>query len=437
MQAKSKIKLGILLILVIGIIVGGIVMLRRIDHNKQVFDIELTGYVPDSTRSVLQINKHKSLGSFLPLCGNLATVIDAIKNDLSYPFYVLSDKKQVVCLAKITIEQEMEIKRRFSANFFSDYAPKERKYKDATLLFYPTSDNSFFCCTFYNGLFIGSYNYKVIETMVDHKNTGRYFAKAGFDTLGVHIKSSFAANWYIATHDRGIGFNISVKDDSLHLEGYSQLTQMSAGNDSLNLNSLGDRSVLPNVLRGYQIVFKDALVSDSIGSYFDPTAYQFFGSDSKYPVSVLRCVVDKFVVYNYLNDLEAKFTGKRFNINDFAYPGQRIYTASSQLSEDIFRKPDIVYFTFYKNHLCFSTDKKTLIDYLHNSGNNHSDHAIQVQLPTDVQVRSVFYANSVRDLGYHTLDSTLVNTLAPHYHNISVSKYIEDGYQITNVLLSK
>ena len=413
-------------------------MFQRLNHNKKVFEKEVTTMIPISASMVLQINKDKKSNSLTHLFGKLGVMVDSIQASLTYPIYFVNENDNLGIVAKITVQQENKLRNKLDEEIFPEYPPKVKIYKDAEIRFYATADNSFFCCTFYNGVFIGSYSYKIIEQSVDANSDNNFFTNSQFTDILPQIKTTYIANLYYNDADNWSAFNISLDENSVVLDGFADSKNSNLLSDPLtNGEFIIDRTILPNALLAYQVNTSKSEISDSLRYQFSTPCYHFYTDTTATPIYALKLDVDRFVVYNYLNSLEMEYIGRKFGTNNFAFGNQRIYTASPQLSSFIFDKKEIVYLTFYKNYLIYCTDKQILVSYLSNNGKNETDTIPNIINDDNTQIESIFYSSNPKNTIIHPLALKDFDLLkSSNKKKISIKTYRENNIKKSNIILS-
>lgn len=429
MQIKSSIKIGILFVFIIAIIVIGFVMFRRLDHNKQVFEKEITSMVPVDASFVLQINKNKKIEKLTKLSGNLGIFIDSIQESMTFPIYIVGKDNNSAIVSKLTIQQEAELRDKLDKVLFPSYPPKIKIYNNTDILFYATTDNSFFCCAFDNGVFIGSYNYKLIEGILNTKHKANFFSQPNAENMLNYAKSTYSANLYLSICDSMSIFNMSLDNDSIVLDGF--IRKYSNADIDTTTNYTINQSILPDTMVAYKISMNYDNLADTMKTYLSAPLYQFYTDTINQPVYAIELKVDRFVVFNYLNNLEIKYIGRKFGIHDFAFGDQRIYTTSAQLSKFIFKMNEIVYFTFFKNHLIYSSSKPLLVNYLIKSGKNRDTISNRI-VDENADIETLFYSSSPKTISPSFFPCNFGNYNIESIYGI---EYIENNTKKLTVIL--
>jgi len=109
MVVKKYLKVGIIGFFILLILISGIVMLRKLTHDKQVFEEDLYAYIPAETSSLFQINKQKDIKLFSSYFQEIKPVLLSISPYITYPLLISSCNNYPCIVAKVTIEQEQAI----------------------------------------------------------------------------------------------------------------------------------------------------------------------------------------------------------------------------------------------------------------------------------------------------------------------------------------
>lgn len=371
MQFKLNIKIGILFTLIILILVGTYFMFKTLKHNKHVFESELQSYIPINATFVVQLNDEINLTNVLSYIHNTDSLIYQIKSNLSYPIYLINTEKASSILAKVTSQQEDILKQYLETNKFPFYNPKIKIYKGAELYFFTTSNNSFYCCTFYNGIFAGSYNSLLIQSIIDSKiNNSNFFENNQLKDIAEKSQTLYPANIYINDKGSILQFNTTLKKDSIILT--STNINYKLNREIEDISNLEISNLELNKIPHYPSSFKTLEIdnfSSSIAArfidWFNLPIYKF--NTSKYPdndVLVIHLKKDKYTLYDYLNLKNIELTNKNIETSYYSSLDLRIYKIEQNLVEQIFNDNGLLYFTFYNDYFIFSKNKQQILDYL-------------------------------------------------------------------------
>lgn len=438
MQIKSGIKIGLSCLLIVTIITIGIIMFQKLNHDKGVFETDLYTHIPIEVTGILQINREKDLKTFTPFFTELQSIILSIENSLTFPILIAEQKEDLYIISKVTSEQESKIKLLLGNTLFPSFAPKSRMYKEARILFYPTSNNNFFSCMFYQGFFIGGYNYTLLEHFVDTDSANNIFSSEQATEIAKKIKTSYPANLYFNNETFFTSFNIDLVENKMELEGITNNIysnnwpkETTSQNDSIVI----DYSIFPDSLISYTINTSAASISSSLICLFEAPSYGFIlNQTQKSPIYALKYTQDRFDIYNHLNKLETNYIQRKFSTRDVVLGKQHIYTTSEQMGREVFHHYSPVYLTFHKNYLMIADDRETLIQYLKANGNYKIIEPFDpVKIST--QTISLFFSDNIEALSPDYLANYhLIHRIAKDQAYIKT--YIENGEKKIEISLN-
>lgn len=393
MYNRSVIKNIFLIGLFAVIVIAGIVIFVELTKNKRALDADLYNYIPSGISGILQVNKADD--SLYPLYGKMEPVITCVGSSLVYPFLLIEYDASTYIMSKVTEKQKEQIVQKLEARL-TDYPPGEKIYKGNKLFFYPASDDGFFICMFYGDFFVGGYNIGLFEEIIDLNISGsRRITDSPLSRATLaQMKKHYPANLFLNNQACFSVFNIGFTENKTELEGYD--TSL-IDNNWICADEVDEATaniaypIFPDSLNYYQVEMYNPVVTDSFKCFFAPPSYTFnmpVYSDNLY---ALRHIGSKFVIYNVLNDLEEKYTKKRFDINDFC-EGYRIYTTSAELAKEVFGFDKRAYMVFYKDFLIFGKDKDALKGYLRQNGKYKPDCEADM---SDPDFASFFYSSDI------------------------------------------
>ena len=185
--------IGTIAFVIIGIIVS-IYFLSALRENKQASQVDPFSLVPADATSVLQIN---NLGEFL-LLFNKNIPIDSSNKDLfswyvvlnqmaspltkeanlffqfeESPTYVSFHEDGEIYYLKLSSGELPKWEKLLKDNkFFSPFSSIEQEYNGFKIKHYALIDNRFFSLIEKDGIFIGSFNHKLLQKMINNWNQG-------------------------------------------------------------------------------------------------------------------------------------------------------------------------------------------------------------------------------------------------------------------------
>lgn len=368
MILRKYLKIGIAIVFISLILISGLIMLQKLNHDKQVFDQDLHAYIPSEVSSVFQINRAKDLKSYSKYFPEIENVLLSINSSVTFPLLVTSSFNKLYLFAKVTVEQEQAIEKILSESLFTAFPPKVRIYNGAKIYFYPSVGNRFFACLFYNGIFAGGYDYELLERIVDTDRDKMLFANDTLKSLQPELKTSYSAN-LIFKEDTGFSvYNVGFgKNGRLELSGYERsiYSDQSSCSNNQSDSVLLDHFILSDSLLSYQIDFSGCMLSDEFKPYFDNPVYSLeLDTLQSAPIYLLKYNKDRFTIFEKFNSLEKKYIGRRLNTKDVVLKKQHIYTSSEQLAFSVFSENAPLTISFYEGYLIYTKDRNALIRYL-------------------------------------------------------------------------
>lgn len=369
MQVKSVIKIVILSFFTVVIVIYGIMFYQRLNFDRQIYDVDVHSYIPVDVSQVLQVNKTLDLDKLAPFIVGLENLLPRIENSLTFPYYVVNTSGDgLVVMSKLNTSQQEALKRKIEIDIFPAFPPQKKKYKDAELLFYTTAKQSeFFVCTFFEGVFIGGYNYKSIEDAINTRAKAgiNFFSNNFFNSVTSLMQGTYPASVYINSDGVLSAYNI-LYDKTVNLTGYrSDCVSEESDVDSLNI----DFSVFPNNVKAFGVERNLEGFSDSLRYLFHPPYYQFY-TDVEEPIHAMAFDIGRYKLYDLLNAVERKLGGRDLVRHGYTV-GKKysIYSGSTKFNEDVFQSDQTIYFVFKDDYMAYSKNRANLTKYILNSGN--------------------------------------------------------------------
>lgn len=441
MVLRKFLKIGIAIIFIFLILISGLIMLQKLNHDKQVFGQDLHAYIPSDVSGVFQINRAKDMKLYSKYFPEIENILLSINSSVTFPVLVTSSFNHHYFFAKVTVEQEQVIAKILSESLFTAFQPKVRIYNGAKIYFYPSVGNRFFACLFYNGIFVGGYDYELLERIVDAAPDKMLFANDTLKSLQSELKTSYSAN-LIFKEDAGFSvYNASFgKNGQLELSGYErslsscQTSYSDSQSDTVSL----DYSILSDSLLSYQIDLSGCMLSEEFKPYFDNTTYCFeLDTLQSAPIYLMKYNKDRFEIFDKLNSLEKKYIGRRLNTKDIVLTKQHVYTSSEQLASSVFQQNAPVTISFYEGYLIYTKDRNALIRYLTFRESNRlkgeqSEFADTLQLP----VKSLFVSRNIQKSKKIPFNSFITGCFSS-FRTVSIKKYyLQPGLLKTEIILN-
>lgn len=418
-------------------------MLRRLSHDKQVFGEDLFMYIPQETPALIQINKVKDADFFGHLFPELDKVLVAIKSKITYPLLIVKDESPYI-VTRVTFEQEKLIKTVLDKDLFGAFPPKKRVYKGVNIFFYPSINNDFFVCMFYNGIFAGGFNYNFLEKIIDTDSTNSILNHKDINDLIKEMNTNYSANMIFRSDSGFQAFNAAVENQRLQLSGYINGDSIDSiwecsnkHNDSVSV----DYSIFPDPLLSYIINYKESSLSKDFVCFFDPPLYGFcIDTVKRAPIYVLKYNTDRFDIFEKLNRLELSYIQRKLSTKDIVLNRQHIYTTSTDLAKEVFGKDIPVILTFYKGYLIFTTSRDVLIDYLKVIDNSQKNYGEDNELKNEIgdenfTVQSFYHINDLSQIG-NDVHLGYLSLFKDSFKTVSITNTRIAGRQKVDIILN-
>jgi hypothetical protein len=181
------------IVFIVFAIVAGIYFYTVMKQEERTYQADIYSFIPGDTKSILQINKFdrfsllfdkniavdSTTGSMFDWINTLEHCISPLENEgnmfsrwgrgklmISFhdegEIYYTKLRSDEVAIWKDILENEV----------FPPFPPLIQKFEGMDILHYSLPDNRFFSCTFKGGVFIGSFNNKLIEKVVLCRKNG-------------------------------------------------------------------------------------------------------------------------------------------------------------------------------------------------------------------------------------------------------------------------
>jgi hypothetical protein len=255
-MAKQKIKIVILFILIITILIGVWRFYHKLEYNKQSFSVDIYGYVSPQAIHVININREYNLDKLYLFDPSLRNLTEVLGDNPAFPVIIseFPDNERIL-ITRAGRDRETEIKDYIQTYIAPYFLPKERKYRDAAILFYALPEDKFLICTFYKGIFAVSRNYKPIEVFIDSDPENTFFSDEKNTEFITKIRNSNPVCIFAKTNDNTLALDYSAQNDSILLSGYILDNRQNAKEYSIS----ADYNLIPYLIR-----FPDGLCIDSI-----------------------------------------------------------------------------------------------------------------------------------------------------------------------------
>lgn len=391
MQIKRTVKIIILSVLTIGVLIAGYIMFQRLNYNKEVFDTNTHDFIPQTATNVLQINRKAP--EMMSYFGELQSTISKLETLFSYPIYLISNANETALILKASREQEIRIKEKLEQEIYPNFPAKSLKYKDGVILFYPSNDDKFFACTFHKGIFACSYNYKLIENIIDSNSDNNFFEEEGMPVLTKKMSAASVSNLYIKGKSIKSAYNYIRNGQNIQLDGfgYPGLPFSSNLNDTLPKEKMINYSVIPEKFSTLEIQKNTSGITGLFADLFKPLSYKIYLTDNQSsPVSLIELNQSKSQTLELMNTVERNLTDRIIQAQWASNRVHVLYYGSIDFSEDFFGQKKLIYFTFIDNFLVYSPNQENIVEYL-SSKKNPTNTKEHIEINPITERTSVFY----------------------------------------------
>ena len=190
---KLYIKLIFWAIVVIIVGIMGAYFYTSMEQEEKTYQLDIFSLIPENTKSILQINNLDSFSQQIDenifddfsnekrfdWINFLSRFILPLKNEKkSFPGWgkgrivVSFHDKGEIYYTKVRTNEISVWKDMLETVIFPPFPPVVQKYNGEKILHYSLADNRFFSCIFKEGIFIGSFNSKLIENIIINWNSG-------------------------------------------------------------------------------------------------------------------------------------------------------------------------------------------------------------------------------------------------------------------------
>ncbi|MFV0468153.1 MAG: hypothetical protein ACK5MK_04400 [Dysgonomonas sp.] len=368
MQAKRIVKIIIFLIFTIAVLIAGYTMFKRLDYNKGVFDTNIHSFIPGKTTSILQINrKIEDMASHL---GTLETIATRLSSSFSYPACYITDLQGSAIILKINKEQEQIIQNKLKKEIYTAFPAKEKDYKGVKMTFYPSQSSDFLACIFYKGIFACSYNYKILENIIDATEKNNFFSNKALNELSKYTSASYTANIFVNDTNLKCAYNYIKNGNNIRLEGFATPSSFIS---AVNCPGAKDNSMqatsraIPDLFSALEIQKNISNIQETEICYFSAPSYKIYlGKEHEVPVYFIRFNNSRFSTFDMMNTVEKRMSGQHLSLKgSIEHTKYNLYTSAPQFSKQFFKQTaDTTYFSFKDNFLAYSVSKESLYSYV-------------------------------------------------------------------------
>ena len=437
MKLYIKLILWIIFVVIVGLLVY--FYITSMKQEEETYQADIFSFIPKNTKSILQINNldmfSKQLAEnvlkdfpdekMLDWTKSLNRFIFPLKSDeKSFPGWgkgrilISFHDKGEMYYTKLRSDEIAVWKEMLENKIFPPFPPVIQKYEGKEILHYSLADNRFFSCVFNGGIFIGSFNSKLIEEAVSDWKNGtsvksdpnfiRTSKTAGKKTLAILFYYVDKNNFFLTdTTEPNLNIegwtssDVSFPDNEIWLSGY-YLPNDKTHDFSASIGSLKSAPLLRTRLFPRETVLIRSQLFDLNAIQSETSESKTEGEHSQKNISALN---DLFLKYTenelhvvYLKDSIKKEISKVYclKINqkeDFEkelrnYPNvfvkeKFITVKNPDLLSDIFRdnffsKGTQYHLSFFEDYAIISRNEEALGNYLNNLAKRSSPNYIDL-----------------------------------------------------------
>lgn len=394
MQIKQIIKIELILLLIVAILCGGGYAYLKLKEIEKIQNPDLFTFIPANSYAVFITQKPLTCDNqfpenFLPSedCFNLLSSLGKFfkqkKIAISY-----HNKGELIYIdaTKNMVEQwESAVKQ---TKFFL-FSYKTEIYKNRTIKIRSTADDRFFCFTYDQGVFIGSYNKSLLYEAIDACESGNSLKKdISFRASAKNIGSGALAGMLVNI-GKWFSFDISGGKENYVANGYLDpkytdtelydILSVKTGQNEFNssmipattsclfhLNAENIRSYIQKISR--DVFFPDSILTKYLTGDLSVIYFSFEDKQQVKAEEKIACLelTDKC---KFLSELKKR----ERNFDKFLYRHQLPDNLPlANLLGDLFHTENPIYFKLYKNYLLFAQTEKTMEKYINMTENENS-----------------------------------------------------------------
>jgi hypothetical protein len=165
-------------------IYGGVYAWFQLKAVENIHQTDVYEAVPANPDMMLIVHRPASLSEVWNVCSKFSnflpeerslTVVDAVGKSQLCGEQCIDKEPLIICyyphgtllLSRMKTRDFRYMERKFFKTNLSGFAPKRETYKDAVINIKATNDESFFCYTLYNNIFIGSFRKRLVHEAIE------------------------------------------------------------------------------------------------------------------------------------------------------------------------------------------------------------------------------------------------------------------------------
>lgn len=238
MSVRKK-DIAILLALLVVLVLCVRYFYKRIDDDRRVVGMDPYSLIVPDPKAVLSINRPRVLGEMILPLPSIGKLFAAHIPEALLPF--LREKPEYASLLMASYAQGdvlyIPMEKEVASYLFKQldaaypFAPQSREEAPITLYYYPEVDNRFLGCYYYEGIFVASYNRKLLmETVERHPKNNpipipdlqKVISKSKSatinlfiptETLDLHVSLNDTTEWSIT--DPWVGLDVFFSEGNI------------------------------------------------------------------------------------------------------------------------------------------------------------------------------------------------------------------------------
>lgn len=218
MSAKRIVIFSFISILLVLLAIGGINMYKKLNYNKLAQETDIYTFIPSCARSVTRINNTQGLQNYNYVDSGFVFLSEPLKKYFLYPLFILRQDSTDLFMTKVNPENEDKIKEIINFSLTGSPYPKQRQFRDATILFYGMPDEEFLACTFHKGIFASSRDYRLVEKIIE-TGGNLFFTDINIKELQAEIKRNYPADIFHKSDSFTYIMGFNRHSDTLIYEG--------------------------------------------------------------------------------------------------------------------------------------------------------------------------------------------------------------------------
>lgn len=397
MQIKQIIKTGIISIFILVILTGGVYAFLKLKNAEKNYHSDLFSLIPTDSYAIFHVHNTEKCDddfpkNFLPEtnCFNILPSLGKISGnqEIIISYHNAGELISAIVAGKSLEQWESAM---VQSNFFS-FIPKTEQYKKSTIKIWSTAENKFFCYTFYEGIFIGSYNQNLLCKAIDmFESTESLRNDRSFNTC-IDMAGNRAIASMLVRSGNWFSFDISKQQTQYWINGFLsqkyipsdlyEILPVAPSKNEFNpymiplqtscvfhLNVENIRSYIQKISR--DVLFPDSLLTNYLTGDISIAYFSYKNKDSVQISDKVACLslTDESTFFtNLKNEIYSRKGGYLTKVNSNE-SDHAIYQSSqdlqlSKLLGNLFKIDNTEFLAIYNQYLLFAQSKESLDFYI-------------------------------------------------------------------------